>query len=44
MALTLVYTATVTPFDVAVVKTSMGDPLFWCNRVVDFLFLVVRST
>lgn len=41
IALTLVYTATVTPFDVAVVnQTGMTGGLFWCNRVVDLLFLL----
>lgn len=41
MALSLLYTATVTPFDVAVLGgTATDDPIFWCNRLLDVLFLL----
>ncbi len=41
--LALVFTATVTPFEVAFLSTSL-NALFFLNRVVDLVFLVVRGS
>lgn len=50
--LLLLFTATVTPYEVAFLSAALGDPsstkisqfdgLFFVNRIVDVLFLVVR--
>jgi len=42
MAMLLLFTASVTPFEVAFLETNL-DPLFAINRVVDLLFLLVRA-
>lgn len=36
----LVFTAVVTPFEVAFVNTTIDNPLFWFNRVIDLVFVV----
>jgi len=38
--LCLMFTAIVTPFEVAFIQTDLTNPLFWINRVVDLFFLV----
>jgi hypothetical protein len=42
IVLSLLFTATVTPFEVAFLRTSLNT-LFLVNRVVDCVFLVVRA-
>ena len=41
-SLALIFTATVTPFEVAFVKPSLSA-LFWVNRVVDIIFVADMS-
>ena len=35
----LLFTAIVTPFEVAFIQTNLTNPLFWINRVVDLFFI-----
>jgi hypothetical protein len=42
VVLAVLFTATVTPFEVAFLKTSLNG-LFFVNRVIDILFLLVRT-
>jgi hypothetical protein len=41
VVLAVLFTATVTPFEVAFLKTSLNG-LFFVNRIIDILFLLVR--
>ena len=44
MLILLMFTATVTPFEVAFLKPNLGDGLFIINRMVDFGFILVRNS
>ncbi len=41
MVVAVLFTATVTPFEVAFLETSLNG-LFVVNRIVDVIFLIVR--
>ena len=41
--LCLIFTALVTPVEVAFLKTQI-DTLFFINRVIDLIFVVVRAS
>lgn len=40
LMLLLLYTACITPYEVAFCDTKVGEPLFWINRVVDLCFAI----
>ncbi len=42
VVLAVLFTATVTPFEVAFLKTAI-NALFVLNRIIDFIFLIVRA-